>query len=136
METPRTLQQAIQYFSDEQVCIDAVAFMRWPNGPQCPNCEGEKGQKPYYLKTQKRWKCRTCRRQFSVKVGTIFEESLIPFQKWLPPLWPLTNCKNGVSNWSLHCALGVTQKTVLVMLHRLRLVVKTPCSASKMGSSD
>src|SRR3984957_2989749 len=125
METPRTLQQAIQYFSDEQVCIDAVAFMRWPNGPQCPNCEGEKGQKPYYLKTQKRWKCRSCRKQFSVKVGTIFEESPIPLQKWLPALWMLVSCKNGISSYEIGRDLGVSQKTAWFMLHRLRLVLKS-----------
>jgi transposase-like protein len=74
METPKTLQEAIQYFSDEQVCIDAVAQMRWMGNPSCPECGAKK---PYYLKTQKRWKCRDCRRQFSVKVGTIFEDSPI-----------------------------------------------------------
>lgn len=70
-DNPKTLQQAIQYFSDEQICIDAVAMMRWPDGPRCPDCwtpGGDKGRNPYYLKTQKRWKCRDCRRQFSVKV--------------------------------------------------------------------
>jgi transposase-like protein len=133
METPKTLQQAIQYFSDEQVCINAVAAMRWPEGPQCPHCEGEKGQKPYYLKTQKRWKCRTCRKQFSVKVGTIFEESPVPLQKWLPALWMLVSCKNGVSSYEIHRALGVSQKTAWFMLHRLRVVLKTRDLGFKIG---
>ena len=136
MDIPKTLQQAIQYFSDEQVCIDAVSAMRWPDGPKCPDCIGDDRKNPYYLKTQKRWKCRNCRRQFSVKLGTIFEDSPIQLQKWLPALWLLTNCKNGVSSWELHRALGVTQKTAWFMLHRLRLVVKTPYSPAKMGSSD
>jgi len=137
MDSPKTLQQAIQYFSDEQVCIDTVARMRWlDGGPKCPDCPGEAGQKPYYLKTQKRWKCRSCRRQFSVKVGTIFEDSAIPLQKWLPALWLICNCKNGVSSWELHRDLGVTQKTAWFMLHRLRLALKTPHSPTKMGSSD
>ena len=87
METPKTLLEAVQYFSDEQVAIDAVALMRWPDGPQCPECFAFK---PYYLKTQKRWKCRECRGQFSVKVGTIFEDSPIPLSKWLPALWILS----------------------------------------------
>ena len=133
METPRTLQQAIQYFSDEQTCIDAVAFMRWPNGPQCPHCEGEKGQKPYYLKTQKRWKCRSCRKQFSVKIGTIFEESPIPLQKWLPALWMLVSCKNGISSYEIGRDLGVSQKTAWFMLHRLRLVLKSQSLGFKLG---
>ncbi|MGC2770122.1 MAG: IS1595 family transposase, partial [Candidatus Sulfotelmatobacter sp.] len=123
---PQTLQEAIQYFSDEQVCIDAVAMMRWPDGPRCPDCHFDDAKNPYYIKTQKRWKCRTCRRQFSVKVETIFEDSPIPLQKWLPAMWMLVNCKNGISSWELHRALGVSQKTAWFMLQRLRLVVKAP----------
>jgi transposase-like protein len=123
MAKPKTLQEAIQHFSDEQVCIDAVAAMRWPEGVVCPHVGcGEKD--PYYLKTQKRWKCRKCRKQFSVKVGSIFEDSPIPLQKWLPAIWLLTNCKNGVSSWEIHRALGVTQKTAWFMLHRIRLGMK------------
>ena len=71
---PKTLQQAIKYFSDEQICIDTVAALRWPNGPVCTKCEGTAH---YYLATQKRWKCKKCAKQFSVKVGTIFEDSPI-----------------------------------------------------------
>jgi len=123
-ENPKTLQSAIQYFSDELRCIDAVARMRWMDGViVCPHCEG-KGA--YWIKTQKRWKCRECREQFSVKVGTVFEDSPIPLSKWLPALWLLTNCKNGVSSWEIHRALGVTQKTAWFMLHRLRLAMGCP----------
>lgn len=121
METPKTLQEAIQYFSDEQVCIDAVAQMRWMGNPSCPECGAKK---PYYLKTQKRWKCRDCRRQFSVKVGTIFEDSPISLCKWLPALWMLVNDKNGISSWELHRALGITQKSAWFVLHRLRLALR------------
>jgi transposase-like protein len=126
MEIPQTLQDAIQYFSDEQVCIDAVAMMRWPDGPRCPDCHFDDAKNPYYLKTQKRWKCRTCRRQFSVKVETIFEDSPISLQKWLPAMWMLVSCKNGISSWELHRALGVSQKTAWFMLQRLRLALKAP----------
>ena len=136
---PKTLQEAIQYFSDEQVCVDVVALMRWMDGAKCPDCwtpGGDKGRNPYYLKTQKRWKCRDCRRQFSVKVGTIFEDSPISLQKWLPALWMLLACKNGVSSWELHRALGVSQKTAWFMLHRLRLALKTESFAFKVGGKD
>jgi transposase-like protein len=136
MEKPKTLQEAIQHFSDEQVCIDAVAKMRWPDGPQCPACLTKK---PYYLKTQKRFKCRECRRQFSVKLGTIFEDSPIPLQKWLPAMWMLTNCKNGVSSWEIHRAIGVTQKSAWFMLHRLRLAMKADFGAgplTKIGGPE
>jgi transposase-like protein len=76
---PKTLQQAVKHFSSEQVCIDTVAALRWPNGPVCPKCEGTAH---YYLVTQKRWKCKACSKQFSVKVGTIFEDSPIGLDKW------------------------------------------------------
>src|SRR5271155_5280691 len=136
MDSPKTLQQAIQYFSDEQVCIDAVAAMRWMNGPVCPSCVGDDAKNPYYLKTQKRWKCRSCRRQFSVKVGTIFEDSPISLQKWLPAMWMLVSCKNGISSWELHRALGVSQKTAWFMLQRLRLALKTEAFVFKMGTKE
>src|ERR1035437_6327993 len=131
METPKTLLEAIQDFSDEQVCIDAVAMMRWPNGPICPDCRA--GQ-PYYIKTAKRWKCRNCRIQFSVKRGSIFEDSPISLTKWLPAMWLLVNCKNGVSSYEIARDLGVTQKSAWFMLHRLWLVVKTPDLGFQVGS--
>src|SRR5271169_533841 len=133
MEFPETLQQTIQYFSDEQVCIDAFASLRWPDGPECPDC---RTKNPYYIKTQKRWKCRDCRRQFSVKVETIFEDSPISLQKWLPAMWMLVSCKNGISSWELHRALGVSQKTAWFMLQRLRLALKTEAHVFKMGTKD
>ncbi len=136
MDSPKTLLQAIQYFTDEQVCIDAVAAMRWPNGPHCPDCLGDAATKPYYIKTQKRWKCRNCRRQFSVKVETIFEDSPVPLQKWLPCLWMLISCKNGVSSHEIHRAIGVSQKTAWFMLHRLRLALKTGTLGTKLGGKE
>ena len=133
MAKPKTLQEAIQHFSDEQVCIDAVAAMRWPNGPECPSCLAKS---PYYLKTQKRFKCRECRRQFSVKLGTIFEDSPIPLQKWMPAMWMLANCKNGVSSHEIGRALGITQKSAWFVLHRLRLAMKGYDLGTKLGGPD
>ena len=136
MFNAKTLQEAIQYFTDEQLCIDTVAAMRWPDGPHCPDCLGDDAKNPYYLKTQKRWKCRSCRRQFSVKVGTIFEDSPIPLQKWLPGLWMLISCKNGISSYEIHRHLGVSQKAAWFMLHRLRLVLKTGTMGTKLGGTE
>jgi len=133
MDAPKSLLEAIQYFSDEQVCIDAVAAMRWPDGPICPDCNTPN---PYYIKTQKRWKCRDCRRQFSVKVESIFEDSPISLTKWLPALWLLVNCKNGISSHELARDLKVSQKTAWFMLHRLRLVLKAKDFGTKIGSND
>lgn len=129
MDKPKTLQQAIRYFKDEQTCIDAIAELRWPNGVECPKC-GHKGQ--YYLATQRRWKCKQCKKQFSVKVGTIFEDSAIPLEKWLIALWMLVNCRNGISSYEVGRALGMTQKSAWFVLHRLRLALQTN-SLVKLG---
>jgi transposase-like protein len=128
--TPKTLQQAIVHFSDEQTCIDAVAAMRWPDGVVCGFCEADK---PYYLAAQKRWKCRKCRRQFSVKVNSIFEDSPISLTKWLPALWLLVNCKNGISSYEIARDLGITQKSAWFVLQRLRLALKAKDFGFKLG---
>jgi transposase-like protein len=131
MEQPKTLQAAIRYYSDEQVCIDTVAALRWPDGkPTCPAC-GHQGH--YYLKTQKRWKCKECHKQFSVKLGTIFEDSPVHLDKWLCALWMLVNCKNGVSSYEVAKAIGVTQKSAWFMLHRLRFALQDKESGGKLG---
>lgn len=121
MKKPETLQQAIKHFGDEQVCVDTIANLRWPNGPVCPKC-GHDGH--YYLATQKRWKCKKCSKQFSVKVGTIFEDSPISLDKWLTALWLLVNCKNGISSYEVGRDLGITQKSAWFVMHRLRLALQ------------
>src|SRR5580700_7077520 len=131
MDKPKTLQQAIRYFSDEQVCIDTIAELRWPKGPICPKCNHAEH---YYLATQKRWKCRKCAKQFSVKLGTIFEDSPIPLDKWLVALWMLVNCKNGISSYEIGRNLGITQKSAWFVLHRLRLALQEH-SLVRLGGS-
>lgn len=133
MDKPKTLQQAIKYFSDEQVCIDTVAALRWPNGPVCPKCGANQH---YYLATQKRWKCKKCVKQFSVKVGTIFEDSAITLDKWLIALWMLVNCKNGISSYEVGRDLGITQKSAWFVLHRLRLALQTGSMRNLGGSGN
>jgi transposase-like protein len=127
----KTLQQAILHYSDEQTCIEAVASMRWPNGPECPAC-GHKEH--WYLRTQKRWKCKDCNRQFSVKLGTIFEDSPLGLDKWLLAMWMIANCKNGVSSYEIHRAIGVTQKSAWFMLHRIRVAMREG-TINKIGGS-
>lgn len=129
MDKPKTLQAAIRYFKDEQTCIDTIAALRWPDGPVCPKCGHNEH---YYLATQKRWKCKKCAKQFSVKVGTIFEDSAIPLEKWLIALWMLVNCRNGISSYEVGRALGITQKSAWFVLHRLRLALQTK-SLVKLG---
>jgi transposase-like protein len=120
---PRTLQEAIQYFSDADNCLNYVASKRWPNGVVCPTCGSTKVS---FLANQRRWQCSAhhTKRQFSVKVGTIFEESPLGLDKWLPCVWLVTNCKNGISSLEISRALGVTQKTAWFMLHRARLALQ------------
>lgn len=123
---PKTLTQAIRYYSDEQTCINAVALMRWQDGsPVCPKCGATQGERNHYwLATQKRWKCYSCRKQFSVKVGTIFEDSPLGLDIWMIALWMLCNCRNGVSSYEIGRATGIAQKSAWFVLQRLRLVLK------------
>ncbi len=119
---PETLLEAIRYFADADVCLWFVANLRWPGGIECPRCgHGEHS----FLKTRSIWKCKGCKKQFSVKLGTIFEDSPLGLDKWLPALWMIVNCKNGVSSYEMARALGVTQKTAWFMLHRIRLAMQT-----------
>jgi transposase-like protein len=130
---PRTLQEAILHFSDEQTCIDAIAALRWLDGkPTCPKC-GNKSH--YWLGTQKRWKCKKCSRQFSIKQGTIFQDSPLPLDKWMTALWLIVNCKNGISSHEVAKDLGVTQKSAWFMLHRLRLALQSRSLNIKLGSN-
>jgi transposase-like protein len=119
--SPETLIDAIRYFSDADVCLAFVANLRWPNGATCPRCGSGDNS---FLSTRKLWKCKGCKKQFSVKVGTIFEDSPLGLDKWLPALWMVVNCKNGISSYEMARALGVTQKSAWFMNHRIRLAVQ------------
>src|SRR6202167_1240730 len=124
METPRTLQEAIQYFTDFENCRQFMVAMRWPDGKvRCPKCDSEKVT---YLAKAVLLKCSGDhpKPKFSLKVGTVFEDSPIPLEKWLPAVWMLVNDKNGISSWELHRALGVTQKSAWFMLQRIRVAMK------------
>jgi transposase-like protein len=112
------LISAIRHYSNPITCIEEVASVKWPRGkPVCPKCGSKKAG---FLKTRLMWKCRECKKQYSVKVGTIFEDSPIGLDKWLCAMWMLANCKNGVSSYEVARALEVTQKTAWFMLHRIR----------------
>lgn len=121
---PKTLMEAIRYFADLDVATEYVAKLRWPDGPVCPKC-GTLDEKHYYIKSRRVWKCRACKKQFSVKLGTIFEDSPIGLDKWLTAIWMIANCKNGVSSYEIHRSIGVTQKTAWFMMHRIRLAMQT-----------
>lgn len=123
-DAPETLLDAVRYFADEDVALAFMVNLRWPYGKQdCPHCNAR--DEHYFLQSRRVWKCKACKKQFSIKVGTIFEDSPIPLSKWLPALWMLANCKNGISSHELGRALGVTQKSAWFMLHRIRLAMQS-----------
>jgi transposase-like protein len=130
---PNTLTEAIRYFADADTSFAFVVQLRWPSGVVCPRC---KTDSPSFLSTRRIWKCKGCKRQFSVKVGTIFEDSPLGLDKWLPALWLLANAKNGISSYELARALGVTQKTGWFMLHRIRLAMQTRTWAKMKGAVE
>jgi transposase-like protein len=118
-----TLQDAIVYFSDAKRCREYLMAQRWPNGVECPRC-GSKDA--LFLEKYNRWHCRAKHPspQFTLKTGTVMEDSAIPLEKWLPAFWLLANCKNGISSYELHRSLGITQKSAWFMLHRIRLAMR------------
>ncbi len=121
-ERPTSLIEAVRYFADLDVSTDFVAKLRWPDGPVCPRC----GCTEYsYVSTRRLWKCKDCKKQYSVKLGTIFEDSPLGLDKWLPAVWLIANSKNGISSHELARALGITQKSAWFMLHRIRLAMQT-----------
>lgn len=130
---PKTLQQAIQYFADPNNCIDYLAIRRWgKDGVSCPTCGSKEVA---FVPSRRVWQCKTrhpkC--QFSIKVGTIFEDSPIGLDKWLTAMWMLANCKNGASSWEIHRAIGVTQKSAWFMLQRIRLALQDKDGGGKLG---
>jgi len=135
MQTPSTLLEAVTYFSDPQRAFDYAVKLRWPNGVACPRM-GCGSASVQFISTRKLWRCKDCKRQFTVKVGTIFEDSPISFTKWLPAIWFLANTKNGTSSHELGRALGVTQKTAWFMFHRIRESMKDDEGAAFSGEVE
>jgi transposase-like protein len=133
LNLPSTLHDAIRYFADPDVALTFLVSLRWPHGVFCPACNAKN---PGFLKTRRIWKCRDCGRQFSVKLGTIFEDSPIGLDRWLPALWMLANSKNGISSYELGRALGVTQKTAWFMLHRIRLAMQSRTFRKMRGNVE
>jgi transposase-like protein len=134
MKKPKTLQQAIIHFANPDNCLKFMVKLRWPDGVVvCPTCGREDA---VFLQNQRKWQCKNVHdhRQFSVKVGTIMEDSALPLDKWLVAIWMVSNCKNGVSSYEVARALGVTQKSAWFMLHRIRLAMQTR-SFVKLGGS-
>lgn len=120
---PKTLREAVVRFADPQVAHDFFVTMRWPNGVACPR-QGCGSADVAKIKNRNAWRCRECDRQFTAKLGTVFEDSPIGFDKWLPAMWLLSANRNGISSYEIARGLGVSQKTAWFMRHRLRLAMK------------
>jgi transposase-like protein len=132
MDSKTSLRQAILYFADFEHCRQFMMELRWPDGKvACPHCGSERVT---WLAKARVWKCygNHPSPRFSLKTGTIFEDSPLPLEKWLPAVWLLTNCKNGISSYEVHRDLGVCQKTAWFMLHRIRLAIQSK-TFNKLG---
>lgn len=133
LKKPVTLQQAMVYFADPDRAFQYAVELRWPDGKViCPRCGSDKHS---FVSTRKIWFCKGCKKQFTVKVGTIFEDSPLGMDKWMAAFWMITNAKNGVSSYEIHRALGVTQKSAWFMLHRIREALKSTASAPFGGTT-
>ncbi|MGB7208273.1 MAG: IS1595 family transposase [Pyrinomonadaceae bacterium] len=123
-QLPTTLQEAIKFFADDLFCVQFLASQRWSDGKAiCPKCKESNNS---FIESRKVWQCKTkgCRKQFSVKVGTVFEDSAIGLDKWLTAMWLIVNAKNGISSYEIHRAIGITQKSAWFVLHRIRLAMQ------------
>jgi transposase-like protein len=132
-QAPKTLQEAMVYFSNPENCHQFMVKLRWPNGKvRCPRCSSDKVA---YLPNAQVYKCyeKHPKQKFSLKVGTVFEDSPIGLDKWLPVMWLVVNSKNGVSSWEIHRAMGVTQKTAWFMLQRARLAMQDDRKGGKLS---
>lgn len=131
MSGPKTLQEAVVFYADPDNCLRKLVSKRWPSGVVCPTCASTSVK---FNASRRTWQCGShhAKRQFSVKVGTIFEDSPIGLDKWLVALWVITNCKNGISSYEVARDLGTTQKTAWFMMHRIRLALQDE-AASKLG---
>lgn len=134
MKRPDSLQEAIAYFADPDRAFEYAKEFRWPDGViVCPRCSTSKNS---FIKTRRLWFCYTCKKQFTVKVKTIFEDSALGLDKWMTAVWMLSNCKNGISSHELSRALKISQKAAWFMLHRIREALKEPkFGKGKIGGS-
>ena len=133
MQEPKTLLEAITFFSEYENCRRYMIAVRWADGiVRCPTCGSESVR---YMEKSKLYNCRTkhAKQKFSLKVGTFYEDSAISLEKWLPATWLLSNCKNGISSYELARALGVTQKSAWHMLHRIRKAMEVTGDAPMGG---
>jgi transposase-like protein len=130
---PATLLEAMSFYGDPDVATRTLAAARWADAPECLHCHSR--DRHFYISTRRIWKCRSCRKQFSPKAGTIFEDSPIGLDRWLIAIWMVANSEQRVSTYRLHRLLGVTQTTTTFMLRRIRLAIQARSSASERSAA-
>ena len=121
-EIPRTLSEALRYYSNPDLATMAISAVRWPDGLECPRCRSQ--AKHSYVSTRHIWKCKSCRKQFSPKAGTIFEDSPIGLDKWFTAVWMVANHQEHLTSYRLHQTVGATQTTAHFMLRRIHLAMQ------------
>src|SRR5215831_3703911 len=121
---PKTQLEAVRFFTDLDICVQFMASVRWPEGIICPHCNQNDQNRFAFNAKRRYWQCKECRKQFTVKTGSVMEDSPIGLDKWLPAIWMIVNAKNGVSSYEIHRALGITQKSAWFLLHRIRLAMQ------------
>src|SRR5258705_10083231 len=128
--SPKTLQQAVVYFSNLDTAVGCMVAIRWPEGITCPRCESDRYS---FVRTRRIWICLACKKHFSVKLGTIMEDSQIGLDKWVTAMWLIVNAKNGISSYEIHRSVGVTQKSAWFFLHRIRKAMQAGTFKKLMG---
>jgi transposase-like protein len=119
---PTTLSEAVRFYGDPETATRALSVVRWGESAECLHCHSR--ERHFYISTRRIWKCRSCRKQFSPKAGTIFEDSPIGLDRWLIAVWVVANAEQRISSYMLHRLLGVTQTTAQFMLRRIRLAIQ------------
>lgn len=132
--TPKTLVEAVRHFADPDTCLNHLIPIRWPDGVTCPRCGAKDNA---FITSRRIWRCKgACKKQFSIKVGTVMEDSPLGLDKWLVAIWLIANAKNGISSWEAHRSLGITQKSAWFLLHRIRLAMQTGTLAKLAGAVE
>ena len=130
---PESLQEAVIYFSDIDRAHKFAVTLRWPNGIVCPRCDSKEHS---YISTRRIWFCKGCKKQFTVKVGSIFEDSPLGMDKWMLAVWLIVTCKNGISSYEVASHLHITQKSAWHLMHRVRMAMHSGSFAKFSGEVE
>lgn len=130
---PKTLLQAVKYFSDPDTALGCMVAIRWPDGITCPRCDATEHS---FVKTRRIWICKGCKKHFSIKLGTVMEDSPIGLDKWLSAIWLIVSAKNGISSYEIHRSIGITQKSAWFLLHRIRKAMQAGTFKKMFGEIE